>query len=67
MYMLLLHFCTCKGKLKISEQITNTAGKISIEHFTILPVNMFLKVLLTWNVHQMLVTTQVIHTYKENK
>ncbi len=38
------------------------AGKISIEHVTIL----FLKVLLTWNFHQMSVI-QVIHTYKENE
>ncbi len=30
-------------------------------------VNIFLKVLLTLNVHQMSVTTQVIHTCKENK
>ncbi len=30
-------------------------------------VTIFLKVLLTWNFHQMSVTTQAIHTYKENK
>ncbi len=30
-------------------------------------VNMFLNVLLTLNFHQMMVTTQVIHKYKENK
>ncbi len=30
-------------------------------------VNIFLKMLLTWNFHQMSVTTQVIHAYKEKK
>ncbi len=35
-----------------------TAGKICIEHVTIFSVNIFLKVLLTWNFHQMSVTIQ---------
>ncbi len=33
---------------------------------TFFSVNIFLKMLLTWNYHQMSITTQAIHTYKDN-
>ncbi len=51
----------------VSQGCTVQRLKISIEHVTIFSVNIFLKVLLTWNFHQMSVTYKHMHTYKENK
>ncbi len=47
------------GNIQRVKQVLNTSP--------FFPVNLFLKVLLTWNYHQMSVTTKVIHTCKENK
>ena len=42
-------------------------GKISIERVNIFSVNNISDGAIDWNCHQMSVTTQVIHTYKEIK
>ena len=43
------------------------AGKMSIEHVTIFLSKYISKGAMDMKFHQMLVTTQLIHTYKENQ